>query len=434
MVTGNSGGGTITTWMCALEPRLTAAAPSCFINTFRRMFESEQPADSEQCPPHTLALGLDHSDFFLPYATRHLRLLGQERDPFDARGLEQSFGHLSQLYALLGAADNVSLFIGPDGHGYHQKNREAMYGFFNERTGISTTATEPGLTIEKDETLRCTPQGQVGALNSRTVMSFTNEKARKLGASRPALDGAALRQTVAAVLNLPERSGVPDYRILPAPRARRYPARAAGNYAIETEPGILSVVYRLSEVALVSRPPRGPKRAILYVSDRSADVELREEPLVRELMAAEPEAAFYACDVRGIGESQPNTTSRAFTDPYGSDYFYAIYGVMFDQPYPAQRTYDILRLVDWLAANGHDEIHLAALGWGTIPATLAALLDERVKQVTLKRALKSYSAVAQAEHYDWPLSAFIPAVLERFDLPDCYRALEAKQLRQIELA
>lgn len=433
MVTGNSGGGTITTWMCALEPRLTGAAPSCFINTFRRMLESEQPADSEQCPPHTLALGLDHSDFFLPYAPRALRLLGQERDPFDARGLEQSYGHLKQLYGLIGAAQNVSLFIGPDGHGYHQKNREAMYAFCNELTQTATTSAEPTLTMEKDETLRCTPSGQVATLNSRTVMSFTAEVSRELKGKRRPLAGEALKRAVTGVLNLPPRAGVPDYRILPAPAGRRYPKRWAGNYAVETEPGILNVVYRLSEQALVSRPPRGAKRAVLYVSDRSADLELREEPWIKELIAAEPDAVFYACDLRGIGESQPNTTNKTFTDPYGSDYFYSVYGVMFDRPYPAQRTFDVMRLVDWLKAHGHEEIHLAARGWGTIPATFAALLDDRVNRVTLKHALTSYSAVAEADDYDWPLSSFVPEVLKTFDLPECYQALAAKGLRQIEM-
>jgi hypothetical protein len=432
MVTGNSGGGTITTWMCALEPRLAAAAPSCFINTFRRMFESEQPADSEQCPPHTLAFGLDHSDFFLPFVTRPLKLLGQERDPFDARGLEQSYGHLKQLYTLLGAADHVALFIGPDGHGYHQKNREAMYGWFNHVTGSPAGNSEPALTLEKDETLWCTPQGQVGSIGSHSVISFTNEASRALRAKRPVLTGDALKHAVADLLKLPRREGVPDYRILPAARERNYPTRWAGNYAVETEPGILSVVYRLSDTALVSRPPRGPKQAVLYVADRSADTELREERFVRELIAARPQAAFYACDVRGIGETQPNTTNKPFLDPYGSDYFYAVYGVMFDYSYPAQRTFDVLRVIDWLKANGHDEIILAAKGWGTIPATLAAVLDDRIAHVTLKHALSSYSDIAEAEDYDWPLSSFIPNVLKTFDLPDCYRELGAKRLQQIE--
>lgn len=433
MVTGNSGGGTLTTWLCAIEPRFTAAAPSCFINTFRRMLESEQPADTEQCPPHTLAFGLDHSDFFLPFVPRPLLLLGQERDSFDARGLEQSYGHLRQLYTLLGVPEKVALFIGPDPHGYFQKNREAMYGWFNQLTHASPTSNEPALTLEKDETLWCTPKGQVATLNPRTIGSFTGEAAREIRGRRRALEGDALKRAVEEVLKLPARDGVPDYRILPAAPGRRYPKRAAGNYAVETEPGILTVVYRLSDVPLVSRPPRGPARAVLYVSDRSADAELRDEPLVRELIAAEPGAAFYACDVRGIGESQPNTTSKGFTDPYGSDYFYAIYGVMFDCPYPARRSFDLLRIVDWLKANGHEEIHLAAKGWGTVPATFAALLDDRVKRVTLKHALSGYGDVAESTDYTWPLSSFVPDVLRTFDLPDCYRALASKQLRQIEI-
>ena len=88
--------------------------------------------------------------------------------------------------------------------------------------------------------------------------------------------------------------------------------------------------------------------------------------------------------------------------------------------------------VDWLRANGHDEIHVAAKGWGTIPTTLAVVLDPRIGRVTLKHALTSYSDVAEAEDYDWPLSSFIPDVLKAFDLPDCYRALESRGLKQIE--
>jgi hypothetical protein len=55
-----------------------------------------------------------------------------------------------------------------------------------------------------------------------------------------------------------------------------------------------------------------------------------------------------------------------------------------------------------------------------------------VTRVTLKYALKSYSDVAEAQDYDWPLSSFIPGVLKTFDLPDCYAALASKGIRLIE--
>ncbi len=37
-----------------------------------------------------------------------------------------------------------------------------------------------------------------------------------------------------------------------------------------------------------------------------------------------------------------------------------------------------------------------------------------------------------SESYRWPLALLPPGVLSSFDLPDCYRALESKRLRQIE--
>ncbi|MGE0609339.1 MAG: alpha/beta hydrolase family protein, partial [Pirellulales bacterium] len=85
-ITGNSGGGTMTTWLCGLEKRWTMAAPGCFVTTFRRNLENELPADTEQCPPRALALGLDHSDFLAAMAPKPVIILAKERDYFDARG------------------------------------------------------------------------------------------------------------------------------------------------------------------------------------------------------------------------------------------------------------------------------------------------------------------------------------------------------------
>jgi hypothetical protein len=172
---------------------------------------------------------------------------------------------------------------------------------------------------------------------------------------------------------------------------------------------------------------------VLYVAHHSSDAELRNQPLVRQLLSEEPEAAFYTCDVRGIGESRPDTCGpNSFLDPYGSDYFYAIHSLMLDRPYVGQKTHDVLSVLDWLRAHGHTEVHLAACGWGALPATFAALLSELVVQVTLKNALSAYADVAESELYSWPLSCFVPGVLSRFDLPDCYHHLKLKNLRQID--
>lgn len=308
-----------------------------------------------------------------------------------------------------------------------------MYDWFNRAAGVSGASPEPDIVVEPDETLWCALKGQAAELGSRTVFSFTRAKSKALARERAPLAGEELKTAVTAALRLPERSGVPDYRILRPTRGRRYPKPHATTYAVETEPGIHALVYRLADERLLARPPRDARRAVLYVAHHSSDAELRDEPLIAEVLKAEPQATFYTCDVRGVGESRPNTCgTNKFLDPYGSDYFYAIHGIMRDYPYVGQKTYDVLRVLDWLTSLGYEEVHLVAKGWGATPATFAALLSPSVTQVTLKNALTSYADIAESETYAWPLSCLLPGVLRHFDLPDCYRALEGKRLRQID--
>ncbi len=433
-ITGNSGGGTMTTWLCGLDPRWTMAAAGCFVTTFRRNMENELPADTEQCPPAVLAAGLDHSDFMAAMAPKPVIILAKERDYFDVRGAIEAYERLKRLYALLGAPDHIALSIGPTEHGYTKENREAMYRWFQRATGMAPADSEPPLQIEKDETLWCTPHGQIAELNPRTLFSFTREKSEALGRKRQALSSEGLNSAVLETLRLGGKPPQPpDYRILRPLGKRGYKPASASVYAVETEPGIFALVYRLSPQSHYSRPPESGERAFLYVSHHSADEELRSEPLIRDLIASEPSMPFYTCDVRGIGESRPDTCgSESFSSPYGSDYFYAVHSIMLDRPYLGQKAWDVLRVLDWLAAAGHTKVHVAGKGWGSLPAAFAALLNDHVTQVTLKGAPDSYAAMAEREEYSWPLSCLIPGVLSVFDLPDCYRELEkTKKLRRL---
>jgi hypothetical protein len=307
-----------------------------------------------------------------------------------------------------------------------------MYRWFNRCTRISDATTEPKLVLEQEETLRCAPQGQVAALGSKPLHDFTREKSALLASRRRALDAAALARTVAQTLKLPARTGVPEFRILRPLPDRKYPMRHALPYMVETDRGVHALVYRLTREPLLSRPPRETRKAILYVSDQSADAELRSEPLLRELIDADPDAAFHTCDVRGIGESTPQTTSLNNSDEYNTDYFYASHGLLIDYPYIGQRTFDVLRVLDWLAAWNYDQVHLAARGQGAAPAAFAALISPHVRRVTLKHPPASYAEIAESPAYNWPLSALPPGVLAGFDLPDCYRVLKAKDLRLLE--
>ena len=170
-----------------------------------------------------------------------------------------------------------------------------------------------------------------------------------------------------------------------------------------------------------------------YVSHHSADAELRENEWIRQLIARDPGMVIYAYDLRGIGDSQPDTCGvDQFLRPYGSDYFYACVGQLLDRPVMGQRVFDLLRVIQLLSFAGHTRIHLAGQGWGAVPAAFAGLLSPIVTQVTLRHALRSYLEIAEIADYHWPCALMVPGVLQFFDLPDCYAELASKQLTQID--
>src|SRR5260370_839829 len=77
---------------------------------------------------------------------------------------------------------------------------------------------------------------------------------------------------------------------------------------------------------LRQRPPHKPTPRNLYVARATSVARLGAEPLIAEPHRDEPKSVFYSCDVRGIGESRPDTCGQnQFLTPYGSDYFYSIH-------------------------------------------------------------------------------------------------------------
>lgn len=64
-VTGNSGGGTLSSYLMALDERIVCAAPSCYLTTFQRLLETIGPQDAEQNIYGQIAFGMDHPDYIL---------------------------------------------------------------------------------------------------------------------------------------------------------------------------------------------------------------------------------------------------------------------------------------------------------------------------------------------------------------------------------
>ena len=126
-VTGNSGGGTHSTYLAALDDRIHVAMPSCYITTWGHLLDTIGPQDAEQCIPPSLADGLDHADFVTAFAPKPYLILSAIRDFFAIGGARQTYEEARRVYTALGAGDKIRMVEADDGHGYSAPRRAAAY-------------------------------------------------------------------------------------------------------------------------------------------------------------------------------------------------------------------------------------------------------------------------------------------------------------------
>src|SRR5262245_35747882 len=160
--TGNSGGGTLTAYLMALDERIVAAAPSCYVTSLERLFATIGPQDAEQNITGQVAFGMEHADYLTMRAPRPTLVLTGTQDYFDIQGAWTSFREAKLLYGLLGHGERVDLFEYNDKHGFSKPRREAALRWMRRWLLHKDDAPAEGeFAVHKDEELQCTRTGQV---------------------------------------------------------------------------------------------------------------------------------------------------------------------------------------------------------------------------------------------------------------------------------
>lgn len=118
---GNSGGGTMTALIMALEPRLKAAAPSCYISTIRDVVRSIGPQDAEQCVWGQLKDGINHASLVL-MADAAVRLQFSEGDFFPIAGAKSTYDVVRRTAERIGRSERYSATVVPGPHGWKESS------------------------------------------------------------------------------------------------------------------------------------------------------------------------------------------------------------------------------------------------------------------------------------------------------------------------
>ncbi|HYV38736.1 MAG TPA: acetylxylan esterase [Gemmataceae bacterium] len=132
---GNSGGGTLTAYISALDPRVKAAAIGCYItNLPRRMgnrIQADPDADPEQDIFGFVGEGIDHAGLLALRAPRPTLVASAQLDFFPIEGARESFAEAKKLYQIAGAPERITMVEAAEKHGLSLPLRKAIYAFFD---------------------------------------------------------------------------------------------------------------------------------------------------------------------------------------------------------------------------------------------------------------------------------------------------------------
>jgi len=417
--TGNSGGGTETAYLMALDDRILAAGPGCYLTTFRKLIETKGPQDGEQNIFGQIAFGMDEADYCIMRAPKPTLICAGTRDvTFDFGGTWELFRDAKRFYSRIGHHDMIDMAAPDAPHGFTLQLREAVTRFMARHLlGKDIVVREieklpdsfddsqlrelskPDWTAEQ---LQCSPKGQVMLLpGERSVFQINAEIAAKLKSARESgLGPKTVREAVGASETVPE------------PKLKVSGKIEREGFSIEKMALSIENAFQVPGLLFVPTKPNG--KAILYLhgSSMKADVEAIESLVKAGNLV-------LAAELRGIGETETGVRRKSFgAGQFGRDNLEILTAYLMGKSFVGMRTDDVRSWARVLKAKS-SEVSVIAIGEAAIPALHAAALERDAFQtITLRQMIPSWESLVGAEGTFDQAVNMVHGVLRHYDLPD----------------
>jgi dienelactone hydrolase len=420
--TGNSGGGTLTSYLMALDDRIVAAAPACYLTSFRKLLERQGGQDGEQNIYGQIAFGMEHGDYVIMRAPKPTLMCVATRDMFDITGSWDSFREAKRIYGRLGFANHVDLVEADEPHGFSTHLRVGAARWMRRwLLGEDDDIIEPEFPIRKDPEIECSPKGQVMLMpGEKSVFDLNVEAEKKLAPARqklwtktPKADALAKVRETAGVRSL---GALLPPTVCMAGHIERQGYRIE-KIALEPEAGIV-----LPALAFV--PPKPDENVYLYLHGQGKLTDAAPGGPIEQFVTQGH--LVLAVDLRGLGETEEKSRkwySGSF-GPVAGDFYHSY---LLGRSLVGMWTEDALVCARFLAgyeAKGAPrKVHLVGVGAAGVPALHAAALEPQLfASLTLRRTLASWASVLREPAAKDQLITAIHGVLKVYDLPDLVAA------------
>jgi cephalosporin-C deacetylase-like acetyl esterase len=422
---GHSGGGTMTMFLSALEPRIKVAivVEGHTENIAGANYEPPGAfADAEQNIIGSLPLGIDRGDLLCAFAPKPLLICFTHMDsgltysPHYEQGTREIHQEVKDQYSVFGAAAKTNLFASNLPHDYDVFHRRATYDWFNKWLENPSADNKEGeFDDAPDSVLNCTSTGQIlTSLGGRPAYRVNADRLQAIQRSRARSSKEQVQKVLPGILGLGAERGPIRGTVLSTNRR--------GNWVIEeiqfhSEPAVRVPGWFL-------KPARGESKrgvaVVLLSSAKNHIFDFDKEDLLGA--AAKQNVALCAIDVRGLGQGNPRLPSSGPSFyGHGMDMAYSYVCLSAGVPLVGQRVWDALRCVDYLHTRPDvdpSRVGIFADGFTGVEAIFAAALDERVRGLLLRETLSDLSSVVEAEDYNLKYASFVFGVLRHFDLPE----------------
>jgi hypothetical protein len=390
--TGCSGGGTLTTYISALDPRIEVAAPACYINSWRQLFAGPI-GDSEQSFPFFLSSGLDVADYIELFAPKPWLISSTVGDFFPIEGARHAYQEALDWYRIYNAEDRIHWAVGPGPHGTPLEVREAIYEWMIRwlRDGRGNFREEP-VEMLPDFDLLATQTGQVEGRQIYQVILDRFRQRMSQGSSEQLL--AEIRKWSGARAGQP-----PPVRVLNDTPGEVFRTQ---ELALEVEPGL-----EISGTLYAPRAP-GRKPAVLLVD---LDAPLAERLAARGAVVLNLQPRGVPVPSRGEDQAAAKQNIRAW---------------VIGKNLAGMRATDIQRGVDVLVARPDvdaSSVRAVARNVSGVWLLMAASLDPRIGKIWLDRTPYSLRTALEVPLTRDLHDAVIPGFALHWDLEDLVKAM-----------
>lgn len=387
---GNSGGGTETALLEAVEPRILAACPSCYITSLRHVCRACGPQDAEQNTFGQLRFGLNHAGYVLAGGNA-VRIHCNFRDAFPYPGSCATIATVTNTAAACGldvSRYGMTDLEGP--HGWREASRLSSVQWM--RRWLAGDATTPAIDVPalrlhdraflKAGGLKAVdvgPRGKAGWVtpaNSvaklpgfKSIYAYLRDDLRAAEKARPGTRTDAELAAIAA-----RRAGI-------------RPVNACGfSFEVKDTTSLPNGVQVIREVLIrpgyapvpaVTFLPKGKaKGALLVTDDRHRAIHPYR---VAEALAAGK--AITVADLSGTGET--GRCKHRFYNAKNGDEEAAVLHYLLGESLVGVRAEEIVSLAASLKGRSHCNVELVPHGRTCIPAAHArAVASDLISGVT----------------------------------------------------